>query len=255
MKGCLVMVASRHAAPCGFLEQRPLLMSLRLVGPSESLDERYLRVRPLRPSGPLPAMALMAALRPAGAGGPCDGPASLKSRWLCPFVGLASSDSEAVNSQLAQGQSALPRCPGHSLGQFKDPVVCLFVLVGLCFTDHLGSFLLFLSLPPRSHSLHCGSLLQWEIREEIKQSSLAPSPWLWIHFGWWEEVGSPGGGSDGKEYTCQCRRHGFDPWVRKIPWRREWLPTPVSLPGESHGQRSLVGYSPGVAQSRIRLND
>ena len=34
---------------------------------------------------------------------------------------------------------------------------------------------------------------------------------------------------------------GFDPWVRKIPWRREWPPTPVFLPGESHGQRSLVG--------------
>ena len=36
----------------------------------------------------------------------------------------------------------------------------------------------------------------------------------------------------------------FDPWIGKIPWRREWLPTPVFLPGESHGQRSLVGYSP-----------
>ena len=35
----------------------------------------------------------------------------------------------------------------------------------------------------------------------------------------------------------------FYPWVRKIPWRREWLPTPVFLPGEFHGQRSLVGYS------------
>ena len=34
------------------------------------------------------------------------------------------------------------------------------------------------------------------------------------------------------------------PWVRMIPWRREWLPTPVILPGEFHGQRSLVGYSP-----------
>ena len=33
-------------------------------------------------------------------------------------------------------------------------------------------------------------------------------------------------------------------WVGKIPWRREWHPTPVFLPGESHGQRSLVGYSP-----------
>ena len=37
---------------------------------------------------------------------------------------------------------------------------------------------------------------------------------------------------------------GFDPWVWKILWRREWLPTPGSLPGESHGQRSLVAYSP-----------
>ena len=35
-----------------------------------------------------------------------------------------------------------------------------------------------------------------------------------------------------------------DPWVRKIPWRRKWQPTPVFLPGESHGQRSLAGYSP-----------
>ena len=36
----------------------------------------------------------------------------------------------------------------------------------------------------------------------------------------------------------------FDPWVVKIPWRREWLPTPVFLPGEFNGQRSLAGYSP-----------
>ena len=47
-----------------------------------------------------------------------------------------------------------------------------------------------------------------------------------------------------KESTCPCRRHGFDPWVEKIPWRREWQPTPVFLPGESHGQRRLEGYSP-----------
>ena len=42
----------------------------------------------------------------------------------------------------------------------------------------------------------------------------------------------------------QCRRPGFNPWVRKIPWRREWLSTPAFLPGESHGQRSLAGCSP-----------
>ena len=39
-------------------------------------------------------------------------------------------------------------------------------------------------------------------------------------------------------------RCGFDPSVRKIPWRQKWQPTPVFLPGESHGQRSLAGYSP-----------
>ena len=44
--------------------------------------------------------------------------------------------------------------------------------------------------------------------------------------------------------NLQCRRPGLDPWVREIPWGREWLPTPVFLPGESHWQRSLVGYSP-----------
>ena len=54
------------------------------------------------------------------------------------------------------------------------------------------------------------------------------------------------GGASCKEPTCRCRRpkrQGFDPWVGKIPWRRAWQPTPVFLPGESHGQRSLVGYS------------
>ena len=44
-----------------------------------------------------------------------------------------------------------------------------------------------------------------------------------------------------RESACQCRRHWFDPWVRKIPWRRKWESTPVFLPGESRGQRSLMG--------------
>ena len=53
--------------------------------------------------------------------------------------------------------------------------------------------------------------------------------------------------SSGKEPACQYKRQkrgGFDPWVRKIPWRRKWQPTPVFLLGKSHGQRSLAGYSP-----------
>ena len=48
----------------------------------------------------------------------------------------------------------------------------------------------------------------------------------------------------GSSVYLQCWRPGFDPWIRKIPWRRAWQPTPVILPGESHGQRSPVGYSP-----------
>ena len=50
----------------------------------------------------------------------------------------------------------------------------------------------------------------------------------------------------GKESVCQCRRCKrcrFNPWGRKNPWRRKWQPTPVFLPGESHGQRSLAGYN------------
>jgi len=59
-------------------------------------------------------------------------------------------------------------------------------------------------------------------------------------------TGSFPGGTNGKEPTSQCRRHerhGFDSWAGNIPWRRAWELTPVFFPGESHGQRSLVGYS------------
>ena len=60
------------------------------------------------------------------------------------------------------------------------------------------------------------------------------------------QQGFPGGAS-GKEPACQhrrCKRRGFSPWVRKIPWRRARPCTPVFQFGESHGQRSLVGYTP-----------
>ena len=61
------------------------------------------------------------------------------------------------------------------------------------------------------------------------------------------------GGSSGKKPACQRRRHGFNPGVEKIPWRRAWQPTPVFLRGESHGHRSLAGYIHWVAQSRTQL--
>ena len=71
-------------------------------------------------------------------------------------------------------------------------------------------------------------------REEPLERDRLPTPVF---------LGFPGG-SVSKESTLQCRRPGFNPWVGKIPWRRAWQPTPVFLPGESHGQRSLAGYSP-----------
>ena len=65
----------------------------------------------------------------------------------------------------------------------------------------------------------------------------------------WEKAAVPSGfpgGASGKESACQfsrCRRCGFDPWNGKIPWRRKWQPPAVFLPGKSHGQRSLAGFS------------
>ena len=51
------------------------------------------------------------------------------------------------------------------------------------------------------------------------------------------------------------KRHWSDPWIRKIPWKKAWHPTPVLLPRKSHGWRSLVGCSPWVAKSQTRLSD
>ena len=70
------------------------------------------------------------------------------------------------------------------------------------------------------HTIKCGN--------KAKQTMEAGLPW-WL---------------SGKEPASQCRRHGFYPWVKKMPWRRKWQPTPIFLPGKYHGQRSLVGYSP-----------
>ena len=71
-----------------------------------------------------------------------------------------------------------------------------------------------------------------------------PSQWRLVFNIW--ILGFPGGASD-KESACQWRgwkRSSFDPWARKIPWRRKWQQTPVLLPGKSHRQRSLVDYHP-----------
>ena len=97
--------------------------------------------------------------------------------------------------------------------------------------------------PGKSTGVGCHCLLRAYLTVLYKcQLSLSNYCLCWVL----PILGFPGGTS-GKEPVCQCRRQkrfGFNPRVRKIAWRRTRQPTPVFLPGESHGQRSLVGYSP-----------
>ena len=71
-----------------------------------------------------------------------------------------------------------------------------------------------------------------KLRTDLWAFTLFP-PWLGL-----------AGGSDGKDSVCNLGDRGVQPLGWADPWRREWKPTPVFLPGESHGQRSLAGYSP-----------
>ena len=65
-------------------------------------------------------------------------------------------------------------------------------------------------------------LLEWHCNKTF--SALSSDIWVW-------------------PICLHCRRPGFNPWVRKILWRRKWQPIPIFLPGKSHGQRILAGYS------------
>ena len=82
-----------------------------------------------------------------------------------------------------------------------------------------------------------------------------PACKMWIRLAY-ENKGFPGGTS-GKESACQCRRHkrcGFSRWVRKIPWRRKWQPTPVFLPGDVMDRGDWWAIVHGVTESQIQLS-
>ena len=79
-----------------------------------------------------------------------------------------------------------------------------------------------------------------DVLTSIRKNLLQSLGVLWLR---WQSV------------CLQCGRPGFDPWVGNIPWRRKWQSTPVLLPGKSHGQRSLVGYSPWGCKESDRLSD
>ena len=67
-------------------------------------------------------------------------------------------------------------------------------------------------------------------------------------------MGFPGG-AEVKASAFNVGDLGSIPGLGRPPWRRKWQPTPIFLSGESHGRRSLVGYSPWVAKSWTRLSD
>ena len=67
-------------------------------------------------------------------------------------------------------------------------------------------------------------------------------------------LGSFPGGSDYKSVCLQCGRLAFDPWVGTIPWRRKWQPTPVFLPGEPHGQRTLQATVHGIMTEQLHFH-
>ena len=81
--------------------------------------------------------------------------------------------------------------------------------------------------------------------------------WILFFFFWIGSAGLGGGfphSSVGKESACNTGDLGSIPALGRSPWRRKWKLTPVFLPGESHGQRSLAGYGP-CCKSRTRLSD
>ena len=128
------------------------------------------------------------------------------------FSDVVSLSGEEVELGDAHHRAHVPssscRVRGHSIQRDSVPVELISFIFDWDCVCSLGPL----------HSYHFPVPILYSLRESHCQDCGLPS------------------GASGKESACQCRRHeghGFDPWVRKIPWRREWQPTPVFLPGES----------------------
>ena len=113
------------------------------------------------------------------------------------------------------------------LGVSMRPGVCVCVCECVCVCTHLACLCV---CPTLSTYLDC--------------SKPPPQPSSFFLIIKLYTLGGFPDGSGGLSICLQYRRPGFDPWVRKIPWRKAWQPTPVFLPGESQGQKRLSGYSP-----------
>ena len=177
---------------------------------------------------------------PVQAGSTCSGP------QLCtPCYSLTRSHHGREEQRPAQpsarrghGEERPEPVPQGALGR---PCPQTFRGVSICrsisrFAARAGPGLTFINAPapPRSSrpaSLHLTHITQQALQAQQKK--------------WWGPKASKGfPGGSGSRVCLQCGRPEFDPWLRKIPWRRARQPTPAFLSGEAHGQRSLAGYSP-----------
>ena len=126
-----------------------------------------------------------------------------------------------------------------TISLFPGPHACLCIIVKASLKNLLFQyFFFFLFLQWLNGKAHTFSPCKLAIDLISQQLSCG---YIYSRLGlpWW---------CRGSSICLQCGRPGFDPWVGKIPWRRKWQPTPVFLPGESHGRKSLVGHSPQVAE-------
>ena len=149
--------------------------------------------------------------------------------------------------ELIHVEISLQNVPAVNSGYFS--VVC-----SCCYDHTLFISLRFPNSLQRSRIIFLGR--KW-VYEKI---SVSTPPFLchfpYIHLYNWELPVPCWNGEITPFWRRRWRRHRFDPWVRKTPWRRKWQPTPVFLPGKSLGQRSLVGYSPwGSKKSQTQLGN
>ena len=105
-----------------------------------------------------------------------------------------------------------------------------------------------------SHSIS----IHWHPTRDVKKINMDRIPVFWVFIFWWIIIaywGFPSLVLSSKESSHQCSRCGFNLWVRKTLWRREWLPTPVFLPGESVERGVWRAIVHGAAKSWTRLSN
>ena len=149
-------------------------------------------------------------------------------RCACLHLGVHSRTSRHVGASCAHADAFVWVCICVHTHIYEHPCNCVRVCMFVC-------------IHARVHTVAC-------IEFSFYEAMLIYTAFYTFHeHPWW---------LSGEDSTCQSSRRRFDPRVRRIPWRREWQPTAVFLPGKAHGQRSLVGLqSTGSQKSRTQLSD